>query len=769
MRIEEVRLQLGNRSTRLSVHPRLTVLAGLDELTRDAVGEALVEALAGDRGDATVRLMDAMGRTVSLGEGTAEHPDGARATRVVPELVPDIATLRRLLVVRAGDLGVNDGSPASPVVRELAQARASRDQLEAELGQAQIERAQIDRLTVERDELVVRVRAAEDYEARIAHAALVERIAALGDELASAHDLAEHEAIDRLLADAQGDLGGCEARRAAADERARVLRSAIALAEPVLAGEPRRRLPDTDATGLLSLVGALRSAEEAAATAAGALAQHRAGPPDATSPLVLRLARLDPDVLWSAWHRLADVERRHAALAHDVGAPDPGDDHAAGHGRHGPVPADGASGRPSTRPSDDLDEARVRRVLAERHAGPLVTRGLLAVTLLLIGALLTTNRELAAGTVALLAVAAVLTYLFVVRPRRRVDRAEAREREAARRTGSGSWEDAQLRHAAPTVDDATRHAWLAVGDARIQAMASWRELAGTTTVEQAAAVEAEVRALAPRCNPALRRTREAELAAAAASAAAKVDSARSGLAAALADCRHDLVEAERDEVAARADIVALLSRLGITAGPDGAREAMTRARLDSLRRDRLRGTVRAADVVAAELEEVRVEAGILWQPHWAKLPPPRREKQAGLLRRRHEELERRLSGIEPGRVGALSSAYQQTVRTVRDLESRVTDPLAGEGPGEVARRLLTRVGRASGLGPDKETLPVVVDDALTPVPMDVRLDLLAMLRRVSERVQVIYLTDDMATLEWARSAAATGTVRVLELIGAGVR
>jgi hypothetical protein len=96
----------------------------------------------------------------------------------------------------------------------------------------------------------------------------------------------------------------------------------------------------------------------------------------------------------------------------------------------------------------------------------------------------------------------------------------------------------------------------------------------------------------------------------------------------------------------------------------------------------------------------------------------------------------------------------------------ILETSAGTGPLLVAAEeaemvLLGRFAQTRRVGPEAEPVPVLVDDALTAFPRHEKWRLLDLLARLGEASQVVYLTDDEETLEWARSRSVNGGVALL--------
>jgi uncharacterized protein YhaN len=96
----------------------------------------------------------------------------------------------------------------------------------------------------------------------------------------------------------------------------------------------------------------------------------------------------------------------------------------------------------------------------------------------------------------------------------------------------------------------------------------------------------------------------------------------------------------------------------------------------------------------------------------------------------------------------------------------ILETSAGTGPLLVAAEeaemvLLGRFAQTRRMGPEAEPVPVLVDDALAAFPRHEKWRLLDLLARLGEASQVVYLTDDEETVDWARSRAHSGGVGLL--------
>jgi hypothetical protein len=96
----------------------------------------------------------------------------------------------------------------------------------------------------------------------------------------------------------------------------------------------------------------------------------------------------------------------------------------------------------------------------------------------------------------------------------------------------------------------------------------------------------------------------------------------------------------------------------------------------------------------------------------------------------------------------------------------VLDASAGTGPllvtaEEAEMVLLGRFAQTRRVGPEAEPVPVLLDDALAAFPRHEKFRLLDLVARLGEASQVVYLTEDEETIEWARGRASNGGIGML--------
>ncbi|MCB0969933.1 MAG: hypothetical protein KDA97_00210, partial [Acidimicrobiales bacterium] len=103
---------------------------------------------------------------------------------------------------------------------------------------------------------------------------------------------------------------------------------------------------------------------------------------------------------------------------------------------------------------------------------------------------------------------------------------------------------------------------------------------------------------------------------------------------------------------------------------------------------------------------------------------------------------------------------------LRTLEAELAS--VAEGPTSIRRRLADRIGRTNYLGPQEETLPLLIDDALVGIEPEELFKLLDMVVRLSDRTQIVLLTSDPTIARWARREAAHDAVALFEADGVAV-
>lgn len=109
---------------------------------------------------------------------------------------------------------------------------------------------------------------------------------------------------------------------------------------------------------------------------------------------------------------------------------------------------------------------------------------------------------------------------------------------------------------------------------------------------------------------------------------------------------------------------------------------------------------------------------------------------------------------------------EEASRRARDMNALSTGPLPIDTENDevaaLANALLQKLEDVRGIGPGGENLPLVLDDSLRGLPMELKAPLLEMLVRSSEKQQIVFLTEDADVADWARIEAITGDLSILE-------
>lgn len=782
---------------RVRFHEHLTVLAGVSGLERDALIKAVVGTLTGETEGATMRATDHTGRPVEL------HPsagvvrarftdDDSPAPPPIDWLAPDADSLRSLLVVGADDLRSSVSSEErDDDPPELAEARATLRTLSAQLSAAADSYQRVEELQARLDDLDARIRAAEGDAARREYAktlAELERVRAEAAALQSGVHGAETDRHLLAAADEAHRLSERWHELAAATALARA--GAEAVADAGLEPPDVARLidvPEDPPVDLPFLVAELvRTADHVAALEERLRAVASANLPEPEDRRILQLATADQRELWDTHART--VEAAEAVLVEQMAL--------GGLGAGGDRTAD----------IDELEAAHaelqgLQEELQERTRPVLAGAGLAA----LFGLLLLTASPLLAAV--LFAAAAGVAYVGFVKPWRARAEAARREDEACLRIGVPTYLAFHLRRVDATLDPRSLDR-LALAQAELSAAErAWAAIGGGIDLVDAATlrpkVEAYASALAAQHGAVqevaeLRRTLD-ELAVPDHLAArekvllavdsygigpADIEALEPSLVAGFVDrqialgraarLQRTLQDAEADEEKVANRLDELLSRLGFT---DGALEARVGAMDWAVERAREREAARVAarprEAVEQDLHRLNAEVRRLRRPEWTEvtateasgpgveeLEAQRAELAAELTA--VKEAARAASGVDLERLADRHAAVERRVNALEVQLRGVRGDRADVE--ELQQYLLAALTRANHVGPRGEPVPVLLDDPFVRVPAEHKWELMDMLRRLSEKTQLFYLTDDPFIGAWARRRADLGEISLLEPI-----
>ena len=796
MRFEHLGVRTDDEDLGMEFHDRLTIVSGLGQAERREMVDLLLNSLTGGRREVSLlRYVEGTGRVVLAeardGKVVFTFEDGSPAPDPLAPLGLDLAGLRRISHVRGTDmdrLAVDSGAPVPP---ELDEARRMLAELRAQLEAADDAQRELEALRFELADVDERLRDVTSGAPRRQFARLVLQLQQVRAEAALTGEQAGLVAADAELLAAARDVRALAGRWEGAVERAEEQRSRFGAHARLDATEISRAaaLPDfipAELPGLaaeLAMAESIRAKLEIQLPAPTAKKQRKPSHPAAP-----QLARADQDTLWRAARAVqaADERVNEASLA-----------------------LGGLDGGAGITPSivQELDDAHDELERAEESVwkGMDLARKAATVaaflTLLCLVALLMGWGPSAgslpvipilAGT-AVTGTGALVAWLRTA-PRRRVAAAKAREVAALEKAGVQTYLAFQMRRIDPTLDRTAGQALEnALGDQK-RARSRWDALAGGEISAAAAlAIEDEVRALAAalralegdtadelrrrlvdEAEPAVERARKAVLAVCAPYGVTDADHAIEEIErvvelAKLARLQTTLEAAEAAESEATAALTAVLEPLGYV-GPaplDGRVRAFDLAAVEAEARQQARATARPADEVEADLLRLEAEVRLQAQPGWAMTATPAdaEEPDIDALQRQRSDLYGACSAAEARipDVRRLRDRAETLERRVEVLETEIglASNRGQADPDLVEQHLLGRLAIARRAG-GFEPLPLLLDEPFA-ASSEPRLGaLLDMIDRLSDRVQLIFLTDDDRVVEWARARRGTHTFSLLE-------
>jgi hypothetical protein len=401
--------------------------------------------------------------------------------------------------------------------------------------------------------------------------------------------------------------------------------------------------------------------------------------------------------------------------------------------------------------------------------------------------------------------------------KRKLAKARADEEAVLRRAGFVSWLAFQMRRIDVLLEpDAVEALRVAELEHQVASVA-WAELAGDVDPEAALAARAEIEGYATQMADAEHHVEATELLhrelvddaepAWAAARAALLEACRSfdvepehaisEVAAIVSEAHHaGLQQAVDDAEAALHLIEAELETHLAAAGRPGpghltARlEAVTALAAEAALHLQAIESNRSPEEVEADLGEARGVMARLARPEWENLPAPPAFPLSGSAEPGHVGHTGHANGQATAEDGTdhVGRLIEERARVAADLEAAgrslpdidrladrrealsrrvmILETSAGTGPPLVTAEeaemvLLGRFAQTRRVGPEAEPVPVLVDDALAAFSRHEKWRLLDLLARLGEASQVVYLTDDEETLEWARSRSVNGSLGLL--------
>jgi hypothetical protein len=520
---------------------------------------------------------------------------------------------------------------------------------------------------------------------------------------------------------------------------------------------------------------ALAAACAATAAAEAAVDAARAPAEDPGDGIVYQLAQLDQEQLWAAY-----VAARKAESIYDAARAEHQDE------------VDPAT-------ESEIDRAHQEVVRAQREQERFARPGAIgSATLAAAAVLAAMELPLLVAVLALAGAIALGTWLLVL-PRRRVSAALAVEAEALADGEASSWLGVHLRRLDEVM--AKDHSGLrAALDLRTKTKLDWEELTGGVSLDAAGTRQEAIEAYAVASDPTARAAQEARMRDELARARRAEDSLRRALVfeldgfglpddggidlepgqlrtvleqrAAAGHFARDAVELQHQlaTAASASGIVdRLLRHLGFDDGDLAGRLERAIVAIEQARARQEDGDPeRDREALEAEIAELaeRVEAGR--RPSWDHEADPTQPPadQATLMDRRRAIAEE-IAGTRRPDVTAIERRTAVAEDRVRTLEAERSS--LAEGAGAVRRRLVDRVGRTTWIGPNEESLPIILDDALLGAEPGELFELLDLVVRLSAKTQVVLLTSDPTVARWARREVSSGAITLLESAGAMAR
>jgi len=760
MRLEELAYEIGPNTVNTSFHRRFTVVSGLSGPARAKWAERALGVLFGTpAGDgASLVFTDGPGNRVRLMRdkmGGAELTDlatGEELAFAAAELALDgrfdwfaflgltTDAARAIMLLDAVSLDRGEGfEPAEGgPTRELLEARDVLARVQKEFDQVTDAQRHLLDLRTKIGDLDHQIRNFDEELARRRHGRAFQSVQRLetelarltGDELSDQIAAAALEAA-RTAGEWRAAAAALEAARSAFGDRRRLDPKAV---------QHSRHLPVEVPAGLDGLQAAYLTAAERRAEFQARLDEGTANElPAPSAPWVLTLARAgDPEHpdLWVRAERVRVARIRAAELSMGLG----------GAGRH----------------RDLVAEIEMAHQAVEEA-----------------------ERDIADARIPGLAVAA----------KRRLTKAKEEEQSVLNRAGIVSWLSFQMRRIDVLLEPDALEA-LRVAELEHQlASAAWCEMAGDVDPEAALAARSEIerysakldatetsidatealrRQLVEEVEPAYTTARDALLQACQAfdvdpeHAASEVD-------AIVAEARHARLQETLDEAESayrtvESRLESQLAAAGLPGPPNLADRveavvvlaAEATERLEAVEADRP-----LADV-EAELAAARDDLARLAHPEWDEAPFLALDPDA-------PEPDTRTLTAERDRLAAEAERAERTLPDAERLADRldalgrrvaILENASGTGPNlltfeEAEMVLLGRLAQARRVGRHSEALPILVDDALAAFARHDKRRLLDLLSRLSEASQIVYLTEDRETIEWAETRTEDGRVAVL--------
>lgn len=749
MRFDELAYRVDGLTVTVPFHRTLTVVSGLDAAMRQNFAERALAILRGGPESTGTNLVfvDGAGSRVQLvrdGRGRATLTDLETGEDLLASLAEGDAldflsllglegdTAAELMLLDPAALERDGDTAATTGSAELAEAREVLARVQAEFDEVLSTHRTTEELRARLEEIDDQIRDYDEAVARRRHGQAAREVQRLEAELG----LLTGAPAERLAA-------GAAVAAARAGETWRATREAFTTASTAF-GDRRRldaralahalELPADPPAGLDALHAAYLAAERRRTDLVAQLNEGAGSElPTPSAPWVLTLARIDHPELWSRAERWRAVRTRAAELSMGLG----------GTGQHRELVAALEAAHGEVEAAERaLDNARMPRL--------------------------------------------------AVNARRRLAKASEQEHAVLTKAGFVSWLAFQMRRIDVLLEPNALES-LRVAELEAQlAVAGWSELAGDVDPEAALAARDEVeryatqlaaavsdldvtetlrRELVEVVEPAYHQARAA-LMEACGPFDVEPEHAPSEVAAIVSEARHArlqavLEDAEAAHARAEAELENALAAAGLP-GPDDLADrvaTVTARAADASVALETPTTTRERHVVEAELATAQAERARFARPDWDDAPlvsdaplldPASLADERTRVAAEVDQIERGLPDL-----GRLSDRREALARRVAILEatSGAGSRLLSFEESEMV--LLGRFAQARRVGPEAEPVPILVQDALAGFPRHDKWRLLDLIARLGEASQVVYLTDDPDTAEWAAARARQGTASLL--------
>jgi hypothetical protein len=774
-------------------HSRLTVVGGVEVAQRAELIDLIVGGVSGRHPDVrSARWIDSTGIPVLLTSGPSgplwSGEDGALTDSLLAVFGLDEATIRRLMILSADDLGVVRASPPDEEGPELADARAALATMDEELAQALGVRARVDTLRAEVISIDQRIRAADADDARRRYTLLLaelnrvrveadsirggvkvadddRRFIAAGSELQTLSDRWRHARDNALL----------ERQRFASRERldTRTLNEALVTPEHVP--------PELDA-----LAAAYEEAEARRAMLSERLNSLAASAlPEPSHPGVVRLAHSGQEEVWATARRALEAGSRLEEQSLALGG----------------IVAEGVASSAAS----ELETAHDAVELAEREMRRRRVPGTVGAVAGLLVAVFALAWVPILAILGLLMIGAIAVWAVVI-PGSELRTRRTEEADALHRAGVPAYITFQLRRLDVHIEPkATEPLEIAALEYR-RAQAAWRKLAGDLGPAEALELEEETRRytaslagsqgavqeiadlrhkLATEAEPAVARARYRLVEACApfgiddprlAVDLVRRQASTSGH----ARLQAVLETAEQAEVAARTELERKLDSLGFGPSPtpgvgivpaDDAElerrlDAFDQARARGEERNRARGVARPVQEVEADLARLEAQVAAAGRPEWSGGFEPTETGDADVeqlqLRRQQLFAEYQVLHGQLPDIGRMTDRRDAIERRIAVLVADAEGPPQSLGIADLEHVLLARLAAARRIGPRGESVTVLLDEPFERIHGERKSGILDAVERLSASVQIVYLSNDVDVLVWARRRGAGGAVTLLE-------